>query len=268
MAPPPNEQIEQLHQAIAALESQRAVLGEFAVNAALSGLRRKLAELEAYQPFEQRKLVTVLFADLAGFTALTETHGDDDAAEIIARFYDLAQASLTGEARLIKTIGDAVMIVADQSSSAVSTALRLTATALSEAGFPAVRAGLNCGPAVERSGDYFGAAVNLAARVAAYARSDQILCTEIVAESIRGLDIAVIHSVGIASLKNVAQPVELFEIEDLQRHATHHEIDPVCRMKLDPDTAPARLPFEERMYYFCSFACAQKFASTPAAYVK
>jgi YHS domain-containing protein len=111
--------------------------------------------------------------------------------------------------------------------------------------------------------------VNLAARVTAYARSDQILCTESVAESIRSLDIVVIHSAGIVSFKNVVQPVALFEIEDAQRHAmTHHEIDPVCRMGLDPDTAPARLPFRDRLYHFCSFACAQKFAQDPESYVK
>lgn len=61
----------------------------------------------------EKALLTFLFADLAGFTALTETHGDDDAADVVARFYDLVHVSLVGEARLIKTIGDAVMIVAD-----------------------------------------------------------------------------------------------------------------------------------------------------------
>ncbi|MBI1800976.1 MAG: hypothetical protein HYR71_05035 [Chloroflexi bacterium] len=63
-----------------------------------------------------------LFADLSGFTALTETHGDDDAADIVAQLYLLAQASLVGEARLVKTIGDAVMIVAGQPADAVGTA--------------------------------------------------------------------------------------------------------------------------------------------------
>jgi len=216
----------------------------------------------------EKALLTFLFADLAGFTALTETHGDDDAANVVARFYDLAHASLTGEARLIKTIGDAVMIVADQSPAAVLTALRLVAAVRAETDFPAVRTGLHSGPAVERSSDYFGATVNLAARITAYAHSDQILCTEAVAESIRSLDIAVIYSAGIVSFKNVAQPVALFELEDSQRHMTHHEIDPVCRMGLDPNTAPARLPFRDRLYHFCSFACAQKFAQAPDTYIK
>lgn len=50
----------------------------------------------------------ILFADLSGFTALTETHGDFDAAQIAERFYALAQAALSGDARPVKTIGDAV----------------------------------------------------------------------------------------------------------------------------------------------------------------
>lgn len=213
-------------------------------------------------------MLTFLFADLAGFTALTETHGDDDATNVVSRFYDLAHASLAGNTRLIKTIGDAVMIIADEPPAAVSTALRLAATVHAEAGFPMLRVGLHSGSAVERSGDYFGAAVNLAARITAYARSDQILCTNTVAQSIRNLDIAVIYSVGMVSLKNMAQPVELFEIEDSQHRMAYREIDPVCRMGLDPGTAPARLPFRDRLYHFCSFACAQKFAQAPELYVE
>lgn len=209
---------------------------------------------------------TFLFADLAGFTALTEMHGDDDATDIAIRFYDLARASLTGEARLVKTIGDAVMIVADEPATAVITALQLFAAAYAEPGFPAIRAGLHSGSAVERDGDYFGATVNLAARITAYARSNQILCTESIAEAIRGLEVAIVHSAGMATFKNVTQPAALFEIEDQQRHRMHQEIDPVCRMGIDPSIAPARLPFGDRLYHFCSLACAQKFMQNPTLY--
>lgn len=53
-----------------------------------------------------------LFADISSFTALTEAHGDDRAADCAARFYELAQQSLAGNARLVKKIGNAVMITA------------------------------------------------------------------------------------------------------------------------------------------------------------
>jgi YHS domain-containing protein len=120
---------------------------------------------------------------------------------------------------------------------------------------------------VERSGDYFGATVNLAARVAAYAHADQILCTKTILEGIQSLAMAEIHSVGNVSFKNVAQPVAIFEIEDAKLSSHSHEIDPVCRMALDPNTAPAKLPLGKQLYYFCSFECAQKFALDPKPYL-
>ncbi|GAB4577382.1 MAG: hypothetical protein Fur0022_01130 [Anaerolineales bacterium] len=211
--------------------------------------------------------LTFLFADLSGFTALTETHGDDDAADIVARLYELAQGALEGEARFVKTIGDAVMIVAAEAAPVVLTALRLLAAAQQEPGFPALRAGLHLGPCVERAGDYIGATVNLAARITAYARSDQILCTEAVVNAIRPLEIAAIRAVGSAQFKNVTQPVALFEIEDPRHPAAPSDTDPVCRMRLDPERTLARLPYGDHVYHFCSFNCAQKFAQAPEMYV-
>lgn len=210
--------------------------------------------------------VTVLFADLSGFTALTETHGDVDAAEVVARLYALAQKSLSGEARLIKTIGDAVMIVAAEPQSAVATAFELVVAVQHEPGFPALRAGLHLGPCIERAGDYFGTAVNLAARVAAYARSDQVLGTEAVADAVRSLGIARLRLAGSARFKNVSRPITLFQLEDPRHPPAPSEIDPVCCMRLDPECAPARLPFGERTYYFCSLNCAQKFMQAPDVY--
>lgn len=210
---------------------------------------------------------TILFADLSGFTALTEMHGDQDAVQVVERFRALAEAALTEDAQLVKTIGDAVMIVAASPASVVTTALRLMAAVEVEPGFPAVRMGLHLGPCLERSGDYFGATVNLAARVAAYARSDQILCTQAVTTAIHHAEVASIHPVGSERFKNVAQPVALFEIRDPHRLPGQSEIDPVCRMRLDPTSAPARLLHGERLYYFCSLTCAQQFVQSPEIYL-
>lgn len=160
------------------------------------------------------------------------------------------------------------MIVADHAPEAVSIALRIVSSVRSESGFPAVRVGLHSGPAVERAGDYFGTTVNLAARITAYARSDQILCTENVINEIRNLNIALIRSAGMATFKNVTAPIALFQIDDPLKDPIRYEIDPVCRMGIDVDIAPARLPFRDRLYHFCSFACAQKFAQAPEVYVR
>ena len=209
---------------------------------------------------------TILFADLCGFTALTETHGDDDAADIVARLCHLTRAALAGDAHLAKSIGDAVMVVAGEPAPAITTVFHLAAAAQAEPGFPALRAGLHAGPVVERDGDYFGATVNVAARVAAYARSDQVLCTEAVADAIRPLAIAGVAGLGEVWLKNVSHPVKLFTLEDPRHADATAEFDPVCRMRLGPERALARLPYGGRVYHFCSFNCAQKFAQTPEAY--
>ena len=105
-------------------------------------------------------LHTFVFADLAGFTATTEAHGDDHAADIAEAFVDAMRGLLPGhEAREVKTMGDAVMLhVAD-----AERALCLAECAVGELGARhgelGVRVGMHTGPAVHRHGDWFEATV-------------------------------------------------------------------------------------------------------------
>jgi YHS domain-containing protein len=66
------------------------------------------------------------------------------------------------------------------------------------------------------------------------------------------------------TFKNVPAPIEVFSIEDPTRAIDAETTDPVCHMVVD---APARLPYGDHRYFFCSFACAQKFAEHPERYV-
>ena len=125
--------------------------------------------------------LTFVFIDLAGFTALTEVHGDHDAADTIELFVDLVRESLGPEDRLVKTIGDAVMLTSPGPATAIGLTSRIIQSTHRERHFPQTRTGLNHGSAVERDGDYFGGAVNLAARVAAQAGADRTLATEEIA---------------------------------------------------------------------------------------
>jgi class 3 adenylate cyclase len=208
----------------------------------------------------------VLFADLAGFTALTEVHGDLDAADVADRFCALAMTSMSGDARLIKTIGDAVMIAANDAAAAVATALSLLRAVDSEPSFPTVRIGLHAGPVVERAGDLFGTTVNLAARLAAHAHTGEILTTEPVVRGLSAEPSLRISSLGELTFKNVTDPIEVFSIEDPTLMVDTETIDPVCRMVMDADDAPARLPYGDRRFFFCSLECAQKFAAHPERY--
>ena len=204
---------------------------------------------------------TFAMVDLAGYTALTETHGDEHAAELATTFTALARDSLGSGDRLIKPIGDAVLLTAPDPDAGVSLVDRLLAASVDLEGFPLARAGLHHGPAVERDGDMFGAAVNLAARVAGCAAGGQTLATNQVAEA-AGRRGHAVNSIGSLRLRNVPQSVEVFDIT-LGPTRTAGDVDPVCRMWVDHDRAAGRLRHGSRVYWFCSLDCVAAFASAP-----
>lgn len=211
--------------------------------------------------------LTFVFADLAGYTALTEAHGDDDAAHIATRFHELARAALPAGARLVKTIGDAVMLVASSERAGVDAAIAIARMVQLQPSFPALRTGLHAGPAVERDGDYFGATVNIAARVSAFARGGEIVCTERIAAIASEQGIAAARPMGTVRLKNVAQPVALYELNSHEKAQELRHVDPVCRMQVLPADAATRIEHEGSTFYFCSRGCADKFSQAPDVHV-
>jgi adenylate cyclase len=219
---------------------------------------------------------TFLFADLSGFTALTEVHGDEEAADLAACFFDDARALLAEHgAQEVKTLGDAMMIRCDSASDAIALALRIVREVGARHGFPSVRVGMHTGPAVERDRDWFGAAVNLAARVSAEAAGGEVLVTgaSVAAAGVPGggglgavppHENVVLHPRGRRELRHVAEPVELFEAScERSRSAVGLPIDPVCRMAVDPEHAAGTLVHEGVEYHFCSLDCARQFAAAP-----
>ena len=222
---------------------------------------------------------TFLFADLSGFTALTEVHGDEEAAELAAGFFEDARV-LLGEhaANEVKTLGDAMMIRCDSASGAIGLALRVVQEVGARHGFPSVRVGLHTGPAVERDGDWFGATVNVAARVSAAATGGEVLLTGASATAAGAPDggelgdvpphrNVVLHPRGRRTLRNVADPVELFEAScEAARSRDSLPIDPVCRMAVDPAHTAGTLVHDGLQYHFCSLQCVRKFADSPERY--
>lgn len=108
----------------------------------------------------------VLFADLTGFRAFTETHGDEAAADAASSFVALVRRSLAPGAHLIKTLGDGVLVVTPDVAAARDTATRIRGELAADAFLPPVHAGICAGSVVWRDGDVFGATVNEAARLA------------------------------------------------------------------------------------------------------
>jgi len=209
----------------------------------------------------------VMFADLAGFTALTEAHGDSRAVDAAVRFGELAEGSLGDGARVVKTIGDAVLVVAPDARSGVDAALSILRRVDTEPEFPGVRVGLHAGPVLERLGDVFGATVNIAARLAERAHVGQLLTTAATATLVSDLAHVSVRSLGPTRLKNIGEALELFSIEDTQHEPLARVLDPVCRMYVDADEAPARLPWGDRIWSFCSFECASTFVAAPERFV-
>lgn len=207
---------------------------------------------------------TFAFVDLAGFTALTEAHGDMQAADLVEQFTDLTVAAIDGNGRLVKTLGDAVMLVFDDPSTAVAALGRLFAAVDTEEGFPVLRAGVHQGPATERGGDFIGASVNLAARITEQAHGGQTLASKSIAAVARaaGLDVV---DLGSFRLRHISEPVELFDVR-LGPPVAGGVVDPVCRMWIERERAAGRLRHEGYDYWFCSLACAERFAATPDRY--
>lgn len=162
--------------------------------------------------------------------------------------------------------GDEVVIATADAASAVRTAIALRDAIEHEPLFPTLRSGIHAGSAVLHGDSYFGSALNLAARVAAHARAGQILCTEPLTILAAGLAGVVYQPLGSVRFKNIVDPIPVFELIAGRQSSESTVIDPVCRMQVRPEGAPARLPFGGRTYYFCSFECARAFAARPELY--
>lgn len=149
-----------------------------------------------------------LFADIVGFAAFTERYGDVHAAELAWRLGDEVERQLPARAAVVKRLGDGVMARFDDPIDAVAGGLRIAARALPAPGAPRVRVGVHCGPAVELQGDFFGATVNLAARVASLANAGEVLVTAPVAAAGRRLGLA-FEDRGQRTVRNVAMAVHV-----------------------------------------------------------
>jgi len=212
---------------------------------------------------------TFCFVDIAGFTALTETHGETAAADLVDDFMELVRRSIEARGQLQSLIGDCAFLVFPDPVVAIEALSLLYESIGDRKHFPVIRTGLHHGSALLRDNRHFGTTVNVAARVAAQATGGRILCTKIVADALAhaGVTNVEIEGRGLASLRNLPQPMGLFEII-LANFAPEYAIDPVCKMPVDTQHAAGALQFNHKKYWFCSLSCVQRFAQRPTAYVQ
>ena len=152
-----------------------------------------------------RMRVAIAFADLAGYTRLTEEEGELQAVDAVERFVEAVEITLPDEARVIKTIGDEVMIVGSDPGALVDWAVGFQSL---QSERPLPRIGIHLGAALYRDGDYFGRDVNIASRVAARSAGGEVLVTRPVVEH-AGSHLE-FERIAEVKLKGFTEPTEIF----------------------------------------------------------
>lgn len=151
----------------------------------------------------------IAFVDLSGYTTLTVERGDEAAAAAADHLRALAEDCVHAvDGRLVKLLGDGVLLYFEDSPSAIRATLELVRR-VGEENLPPAHAGIAAGRVVVRDGDVFGQTVNLASRIADEARAGEVVVEEgVVVMLPRGT--AEFAPVGRVDLKGFPMPVALW----------------------------------------------------------
>jgi class 3 adenylate cyclase len=189
---------------------------------------------------------TVLFADLRGSTALFETLGNAEATSVVT--YTIGQMSRAVAAvggRTVKTLGDGLMATFESASAALDAATgmhealeRLVAMGRQRGASPGLKAlrlqvAISFGEIVEMSGDCFGDAVNVAARLLDHAGDNEILVTDEFRTALAAAQRAQFRSLDLINLRGRVEPVHVHVLE-----AAGHGFDSAATQFGDGGFAP------------------------------
>jgi adenylate cyclase len=172
--------------------------------------------------------MAVCFADLVGFTRLGGEVDPGELGTVAVKLGELATRLARSPVRLVKTIGDAAMFVSPEPGPLVDVALALVEGA-QDAELPTLRAGIALGPALQRAGDFYGHAVNVASRVTGEARPGSVLCTKEVRDAAR--DEFEWSSAGRHKLKGLASAVPLYRARRLEAGGAGGDSDDATERK-------------------------------------
>src|SRR5918992_156740 len=156
---------------------------------------------------------TFVFADLVGYTAVTEERGDD-AAATLAREFRRTMCALSREhgASQVKSMGDGVMIWAPDAAAAVALAARAVEDVGARPDLLPVRVGVHTGPAVMEGCDWYGSAVNVAARLAGAAEPNQALVSAATHTAAPGQLQGRLVAPREIALRGVARPISVWRL--------------------------------------------------------
>ena len=163
------------------------------------------------------EMAAIVFTDLVGFTEYTDVHGDRAAVEVLDRQSSLVHDELVGQGRIVKELGDGLMLWFGDAHVGLTVARNILASvsaARDRDEFPlAVRMGMHVGEVIERGDDFVGRTVNIASRVADLAGPGELLVTEQVVRSlVANGQTAAFQPVGPTRVKGVGAPVWLHRL--------------------------------------------------------
>ena len=176
----------------------------------IAGLEMQLAAAGLHSRLDHPP--AMCFLDITGYTRLTQERGDAAAAQLAEQLGRLVQrTSIKHGGRPVKWLGDGVMLFFPNPGPGVAAALEMVAGVV-EAGLPPAHVGLHAGPVIFQEGDYYGQTVNVASRIAEYARPGEVLVSQEVVDASGGADVA-FREIGPVELKGVSGAMHL--------HAAH-----------------------------------------------
>jgi adenylate cyclase len=154
-----------------------------------------------------RMRVAIAFADLTGYTRMTEEEGELTAVDAVERFVEAVEATLPDDARVIKTIGDEAMIIGADAAALTDWAVGFQRLQTER---PLPRIAVHHGVALFRDGDYYGRDINIASRVAARSAGGEVLVTRPVVDAVGSAPHLEFERIGEVRLKGFSESTEVF----------------------------------------------------------
>ncbi len=172
----------------------------------VEGVETMLAEAGLHSRLERPP--AMCFLDITGYTRLTQERGDEAAAGLADELGRLVQrASIKHGGRAVKWLGDGVMLHFPDPGPGVTAALEMV-IGVAVAGLPPAHVGLHAGPVIFQEGDYYGQTVNVASRIAEYARPGEVIVSQEVVDACQHADVS-FRDIGAVELKGVAGALHL-----------------------------------------------------------
>lgn len=210
----------------------------------------------------------IAFVDLAGFTALTDAHGDEQAVQTQQTFVRTLRTCLLQTVECVKHLGDGAMLAAEDPLELLRCLHRLAGAWAADPAAPLLRIGAHQGAVIvvrtEHGTDYLGATVNIAARLGELAAGGQLVHSDAMAGAAAAAGFLSLP-LGQRRLRGVGELVGASAVD--LTGGEEPTVDPVCRMPVPDRGGAGQLTYEGRKYAFCSLACAGRFAAAPRLYL-